>query len=344
MPRIRSIKPQFFSDEKVGKLTRDARLLFIGIWCWSDDEGIIIWLPEYLRSIIFPYDGFTVQEVQALMKQLTNKKMVRAYRTKRNHGETYAQVVNFNVHQRINRPQPSSLPKPSWHNQCQSDANGCKSGANDGQVDASSCKVDAKSMQVSAKVMSSVPKDQQSDNKDDVNNKDIDMKQPTTTPFTDESLNNHGALTDDSLSCVCGSKEGGGEEGGRRKDKEEGVEREDVSLSFSITQNQLDKMVRMAGDILKIEAPDIFEEQMLWNCNHYSLPLVEEALNVAREKQITRWSYVVQILKNWESDGKLSAIFKSDASRAEKKKQVQQYVDFVKSPDYKGYHGINNDL
>ena len=37
--RIRTIKPDFWTDAKVSKLTYLARLLFIGLWNVADDEG-----------------------------------------------------------------------------------------------------------------------------------------------------------------------------------------------------------------------------------------------------------------------------------------------------------------
>ena len=32
MPRIRTIKPEFWTDEKIIELSLPARLLFIGLW------------------------------------------------------------------------------------------------------------------------------------------------------------------------------------------------------------------------------------------------------------------------------------------------------------------------
>ena len=39
MARIRTIKPEFWTDEKVVTLPFEARLLFIGMWNFCDDEG-----------------------------------------------------------------------------------------------------------------------------------------------------------------------------------------------------------------------------------------------------------------------------------------------------------------
>jgi hypothetical protein len=39
MPRIRSIKPEFFTSEAVAELTLRARLPWGGLWTHCDDEG-----------------------------------------------------------------------------------------------------------------------------------------------------------------------------------------------------------------------------------------------------------------------------------------------------------------
>lgn len=40
MARIRTIKPEFWTAEQVMELSRDARLLFIGMWNFCDDAGV----------------------------------------------------------------------------------------------------------------------------------------------------------------------------------------------------------------------------------------------------------------------------------------------------------------
>jgi len=39
MPRIRTIKPEFFTDSKTGTLSALAAKVFIGLWCHADDYG-----------------------------------------------------------------------------------------------------------------------------------------------------------------------------------------------------------------------------------------------------------------------------------------------------------------
>lgn len=40
MPRIRTVKPEFFTSPDIGQLEPHARLLYMAMWCWADDFGI----------------------------------------------------------------------------------------------------------------------------------------------------------------------------------------------------------------------------------------------------------------------------------------------------------------
>lgn len=112
MPRIRTIKPQFWDDEDVARLSSWARLLFIGSWNFADDEAIILWTPEYIRSKIYPYDGFSLEDVEGFMNELTKLKFARKYKLRS--GKTYAVICTMLHHQVINRPQSSHKPHPKW--------------------------------------------------------------------------------------------------------------------------------------------------------------------------------------------------------------------------------------
>lgn len=116
MPRIRTVKPEFWEDEVVGLLPRDARLLFIATFNMADDEGLLRWTPAYIKANAFMYDDdLTVPGVGKLMQLLTDAGLVFTYigGVAR---QQMACVVNFRKHQRINRPQKSKLPPPSLQN------------------------------------------------------------------------------------------------------------------------------------------------------------------------------------------------------------------------------------
>ena len=65
MAIIRTTKPQSWLNEELGTIPRDARLLFIGLWNLSDDQGVFEWKPGEVLHIrvkdpIDGTDGFTL--------------------------------------------------------------------------------------------------------------------------------------------------------------------------------------------------------------------------------------------------------------------------------------------
>jgi 5-methylcytosine-specific restriction endonuclease McrA len=116
MARIRTIKPEFWEDEVVGLLPRDARLLFISTFNMADDEGLLRWTPAYIKASAFMYDDdLTLKHVEELMGMVTDAGLLFPYigGVAR---QQMAVIVNFRKHQRINRPQKSKLPPPSLSN------------------------------------------------------------------------------------------------------------------------------------------------------------------------------------------------------------------------------------
>ncbi|KIZ16889.1 hypothetical protein SNA_18090 [Streptomyces natalensis ATCC 27448] len=113
MPRIRTVKPEFWEDELLGVVPRDARLLFIATFNMADDEGILRWTPAYIKAQAFMYDDdLTIGDVGKLMQCLTDTGLVFPF-IGGSARQQMAVVVNFRKHQRINRPQKSKLPPPS---------------------------------------------------------------------------------------------------------------------------------------------------------------------------------------------------------------------------------------
>ena len=113
MPRNRMIRPEFWSDEKVGTLSFLQRLLFIGMWNFADDEGIIKGSPLFLKAMIFPYDNLEEKEIPEAIKSLLDEGCIFCYRQ---NGEQFIWIIKFRVHQRIDKPQKSNNPGPSIQN------------------------------------------------------------------------------------------------------------------------------------------------------------------------------------------------------------------------------------
>lgn len=106
MARIRSIKPEFWTDEKVVELSAFARLLFIGIWNFCDDEGRLAYSPKRMKMQIFPADDV---DCAVLLDELARQGLVSIYTI---NGAEYLQVAGFAKHQKIDKRSASKLPPP----------------------------------------------------------------------------------------------------------------------------------------------------------------------------------------------------------------------------------------
>lgn len=107
MARIRSIKPEFWTDEKVVALSPLARLLFVGLWNFVDDEGRGEFSPTRLKMQILPADSADISE---LLGEIRGKELVQVYSVD---AKEYFQVVGFTKHQKIDKRTRSKFPPPS---------------------------------------------------------------------------------------------------------------------------------------------------------------------------------------------------------------------------------------
>ena len=101
MPRIRTIKPKFWNDVKIGKLSRDARLIYVGMWNFADDNGTIIGDHTWLKSNILPFDELKPGEFKKWIDELIKTKRIIQIDEQ---GETFFHIPSFRNHQVINRP------------------------------------------------------------------------------------------------------------------------------------------------------------------------------------------------------------------------------------------------
>lgn len=110
MARIRSIKPETFTDELIGSLSRDVQLLYIGLWTLCDDDGRFRANAALVRSSLFAYDeALTPLEVGAWLHTLAEKGRILLYEVA---GQQYGAVIRWQQHQKIDHPSPSRLPPP----------------------------------------------------------------------------------------------------------------------------------------------------------------------------------------------------------------------------------------
>lgn len=109
MARIRSIKPEFTQSESLGRVSRDARLLFILLWTHADDAGRFRANPRLLACELFPYDDDALSELRGWLEELEREGCVQLYRVG---GDSYGCIPKWKEHQKIDHPSPSRLPPP----------------------------------------------------------------------------------------------------------------------------------------------------------------------------------------------------------------------------------------
>src|SRR4051794_18443764 len=124
MSRIRTIKPQFFLNEKLAEFPAMVRLLFIGLWTQADREGRLLDRPKRLKAEIFPYDNFNIEKG---LHQLFEAGFILRYKVNVNVSDrvlapeqpinelALIQIINFLKHQKIDKvnEKESLLPPPN---------------------------------------------------------------------------------------------------------------------------------------------------------------------------------------------------------------------------------------
>jgi len=106
--RIRSIKPEFWESESLGRVSREARLLFIGLFSCCDDHGRARASSRLLASRLYPYDDDALKKLPAWIEELEKERCIRLYKV---NGESYLDIPKWLNHQKIDKPSASKLPR-----------------------------------------------------------------------------------------------------------------------------------------------------------------------------------------------------------------------------------------
>jgi hypothetical protein len=110
--RIRSIKPEFWRSDDITRLTREDRLLFIGLWSYVDDNGVGI--DDY-RSIAA--DLFALEDDQKEIRDFVREGLAtlsRALLIDRYEldGRHLLHIRTWKKHQRVDRPNKVRYSEP----------------------------------------------------------------------------------------------------------------------------------------------------------------------------------------------------------------------------------------
>jgi hypothetical protein len=109
-PRIRTLKPEVWQDERLAEVTFDARLLYVGLVTQADDEGRQNGNLNIVKSRIYPFDGgLALDDIAAWLGELEAAGLVELYAAE---ARQYIAIKSWFQDQRVDRPTPSEIPAP----------------------------------------------------------------------------------------------------------------------------------------------------------------------------------------------------------------------------------------
>jgi hypothetical protein len=107
MPRYRTLKPDFWTDEKLSLLDPLTRLVFLGLISIADDAGRLIDNVKLIDGQLFPNTDESSRESLETLARLS-----RIVRYRVESGQQIIQIVNWQKHQRVEHPSSRVLPGP----------------------------------------------------------------------------------------------------------------------------------------------------------------------------------------------------------------------------------------
>lgn len=116
MPRIRTIKPQFFNSPDTAKASPEARLLFAAMWCWANDWGIGETNLNGLLGMAFPdSDNIDKDRLLDLLAEVREAYGVVFYTVRERH---YYGIPSWDDHQTTQRRASLRFPTPDHPESC----------------------------------------------------------------------------------------------------------------------------------------------------------------------------------------------------------------------------------
>lgn len=108
MARIRTIKPDFWTNEKVLSIKPLTRLLFIGMWNFADDFGRMQFAPLGIKAKVFPNDEMSAADIRDMLNELCSADLLMVYSA---NDKEYIEITGWD-HQKIDKRQASKIPAP----------------------------------------------------------------------------------------------------------------------------------------------------------------------------------------------------------------------------------------
>ena len=110
MARIRTVKPAFWGSPEAAGMSRDARLLVLGLISDSDDDGRFLANFSAISGFAYPNDcDITPRKLARWLDEVVASGMVELYCDR---GVQYGYFPSWGAHQVINKRTRSLLPAP----------------------------------------------------------------------------------------------------------------------------------------------------------------------------------------------------------------------------------------
>jgi hypothetical protein len=107
MARIRTIKPEFWTDSLMVQLPPLARLIYIALWTAADDHGLIPDEPERLAMEVMPRENALVFDDWLQFFEAVGR-IDRYYAPD---GSNYFRIGKWELHQRVDKPSKSRVAR-----------------------------------------------------------------------------------------------------------------------------------------------------------------------------------------------------------------------------------------
>jgi len=109
--RIRTLKPEWLDDEKLGKLSDATRVLSAGLVLLADDYGNGRAHPLFVASRTWGYGDphESLRKAEDGLRELTEMGFIQLYQV---HGQAYFHLRNWVKHQRVQHPGKPRIPGP----------------------------------------------------------------------------------------------------------------------------------------------------------------------------------------------------------------------------------------
>lgn len=101
------MKPDFFGDERVTAISRDARYTMVGLITLADDRGRLRDRPLEIAGALFPEEGVSMAQLRKWLAEIVKVGLILRYEVA---SHAYLWLPQFLRHQVIGKPTESELP------------------------------------------------------------------------------------------------------------------------------------------------------------------------------------------------------------------------------------------